>query len=123
MTSKIGIEQSKKLVSVFAKSLNVVGNAFEDGKIDWKDLDEILPLGEALLPLKDVEYSAAIKEFKDYDSDERSAMLLAFNEEFDITQDQIEVVAEKAIGLINRQVSVVMDGMSLWSELRKLTKD
>lgn len=115
----IGIENIQKVGDFVADMANIVGDVFEDGAINAGDLDQLIPAGTAVLNLKGIKVSELGSELKDFSPEERESFIARLKERFDIPQDKIEMVVEKAISIINRQALVVEDAISLFQEFKK----
>lgn len=101
----------KRLLDAIANSGEAVGEIFEDGKINWKDITSVDDVIGALSAFTGIDFNdlitnelpaiakdeAKLEEFKAY-----------FKEEFDIPQDKIESAVETAMGVIVSLVSALM---------------
>ena len=92
----VGIKETKELVKAMLMLGNSAGMALADGKFDWSELGLfVAPLGSlpaALSGLQDLP-----KEWQDMDDSERDELMKYVQDEFDIPQDNIEEMVEKAL--------------------------
>ena len=106
----------KKLVTIGAKLGNLAGSAYEDGKLDQKDL-ALIPEAVMILPLFiDIKFAEVLPEGKDLDEGEISALLAHFNTEFDLPQDALEDNIEKVLSIANLMRSMVMQLISIFKK-------
>jgi hypothetical protein len=93
------MENVSKLVICVAHVANLVGKTFEDKKVDMGDLVNLLPLIKEVQGLASVDYKALPVEFKAYSPAQMALIRDAFKAEFDLPEDKIEAVIEKAFGI------------------------
>lgn len=107
MASKVGIKETKDVVVAVAKFGNAGGKALEDGKVSITDAVYIYE------PLQAI--SAAVEgignvpaELADLDAAELKDLEATFAREFDLPQDGIEAVVEKAVSVARGFVELVL---------------
>lgn len=93
-----GIKETKELI-VFVSSLgNALGNALEDGEIDWTDLGSLVGVIRTVGPALEGA-QGVLGELSDLSEVEYQELLETAQESFDIPQDKLEEYAEAAFDL------------------------
>ena len=92
------IKETKELVLFISSLGNALGDALEDGEVDWTDLGTLVgvirTVGPALEGAQEV-----FSELSDLSEVEYQELLATAQENFDIPQDQLEEYAESAFDL------------------------
>lgn len=105
MEEKFGIENVKKLLLWGAKVANTVIEAVTDDPTTEKDESNIdvkegidISFKAIAIPFKSFKFAAS--EIGDMSAEEKEEINLAFQEEFDITKEEAEVMVEQVIDFV-----------------------
>ena len=105
MEEKFGIENVKKLLLWGAKVANTVIEAVTDDPTTEKDESNIdvkegidISFKAITIPFKSFKFAAS--EIGDMSAEEKEEINLAFQEEFDITKEEAEVMVEQVIDFV-----------------------
>lgn len=101
-----GIENLKKLLKFSCDLTKQISEALADGKFVWSEafgfFNEVMQIPGIVKAFPDIK-----KELADLDPAEREDLYNYFAQEFDITNDKIEVFIEHALSLALTMVSLV----------------
>lgn len=91
----MGTENLKKSLTYFIDLGEKIANMIDEGKINWVSLAlfVIMKGGKLLFVIK--HFKVTVEEWKDLDILEKDDLKKWFAEEFDISQDNVEVLVEK----------------------------
>jgi len=103
------------LIDGLALLMNVLGEVFEDGKVDWADVASVSSLFTALNQLIHVDFNVVVPASKDLTEADKAIISKAFNEKFDIQDDSIENTIEDGL-------KYLLDGIKAVNFLRGLSK-
>jgi len=92
------VEKSKKFFEELAQLASDVVAVVQDGKIDYKDIPQILDAMKELGKLSSSDIAAIKAELSELTENEREELKLAIAESFDIENDNLELLIEKLIG-------------------------
>lgn len=106
--SKLPVNQLSKLVKSVGEIASLSWNIFEDGTVDFKDIDEIWKLLRAAQCLASLPLEELKLEWADLDDGEREYLVSEFKNSFDIPDDEIEIAIEKIIGIICETYSIIL---------------
>jgi hypothetical protein len=109
----MGIEELKKVAVVVAKIFNIGGEMMRDGKIDWQDSGQIMPLSMLFPSLSMINWGQVIPEAKDLSQSEALELLSTFNSALVLPQQNVEVTIELVLGLIISQAKIINDQIAL----------
>jgi hypothetical protein len=107
---KFGIENIKKLLDVGLEIGNVAGMWKETGSGGYVHL---IKLADEVMALPSVDWKLLDDEFKDLSEEEMKALYSYAEAKFDIPQDLIEVIVEKALFMSIKVLDLVKDGFEL----------
>lgn len=93
----LGIENLSKAVVAVGKIGSSIGDAFEDKKIDFKDIPEAVEIITVLPSLTAIKYAELVAEAKDLDHSEKLILAQLFNDNFNIVNDSLEATIEEGI--------------------------
>lgn len=111
----IGIENTKKAIKALCAVGNAVGHIMEDGKISIRDIGALKYLKDAKDVVK-IDFKELLKEYKDWDDQEKQMIASEMEKEFDIPQDQVEAKIEDGVRL-------VIDGLDIFSDNAEFVKE
>jgi len=109
-----GIQETKDVVKFVIRLGEAGAKSLEDGKFSVSDLSNFINAAGAL-PAAIGGIGSVPAELKDMDVDERAELLAYIKEEFDIAEENIEAVVEKAL-------TAVIGLFDLIKEIIALTK-
>ena len=117
--TKLGIENVKKVIVLPIEIGNVVGEivAMPAETPMTVKLTPVLKLYDEIMGILTVDFGQVIPEFKDVDSVESEEILELFKTKFNIPQDNVEAVVEKAFVLLKRNYDVVMADIAFAKEI------
>ena len=103
----LGVENLKKVLVATLHLANKIDEVTQDGFQPFSDLAALLPnLVDGVSVIKNAKDAWA--EFKDLDEAEREEILAYVKEEFDIADDILEGVIEKALDTISAVADLVV---------------
>lgn len=120
MESTMNIKELLKLVEAVCAVGNVIGEVFEDGKVDFRDA---MLLDDAYLAAKllfFIDYRQSLLELSDLNADERDLLKKYFKEELDIPQDMVEETLEKVMEIATNLYGSVRDVITLMTSMKNL---
>ena len=93
MSEKMGIVETKEMVTFIAALVNGIGRTLEDGEVSWWDARHFI---DAFSCASDAVTDAGkiMCEIADMNAGERHQLILHFSQEVDIPQDWAEAVIE-----------------------------
>jgi len=97
---KLSIEDLTKLTISVGEISSLTWNIFEDGAVNFKDIDEVWGIMRNAQCLMSLSVENLKLEFFDLDEEERQYLIGKFKEKFDIANDEIENAIEKIIDII-----------------------
>lgn len=89
------------LVGVLASLGTIGGEVAKDGKVDEKDLGQLLPLVPVLQDILTIKYSEIPTEFSKITKEDMADLIEEFKTKFDWPDDVIEQKIEKGFELLN----------------------
>lgn len=111
---KLGIEHVKKLFLVVIDLGNAAGAAFEDKKINLRDVKALMSMAHSMKEMStEVDFKAAMPEFKDLDANELDELAQLVDDNLDIPQDMVEDKVQQIFHLGVRLFDVVREMIDL----------
>lgn len=110
----LGIENLKKMVKFSCDFTKQIATALSDGKFQWTEVfgffDEIMAIPGVVKSFKDI-----AAEIKDLTVSERQELETYIQDEFDLTNDEVEAVIENSLSFAFSAIALVEQ----WKALKK----
>jgi hypothetical protein len=104
---KQGVEDLLLLAAAVGSIGSIVGEIFEDGKVDWTDLDNAPAFFSTMQQIAEVDFSKVMPQAKDIDEKELDLVAAKFKEAFDLENDAVEAMVEKGLEYLQKGVEAV----------------
>jgi hypothetical protein len=102
------MEELKKFMLLGARIGTLSFSISEDEKIDFKDLPEVLKLLMQAKSFADIDYPKALDQFKNMTDEQKSELIIAFDKEFDISDEDKEQKIEQIISISFQIISFLI---------------
>lgn len=107
MIQKLSVVQLMSLITITAGIGNTIARVMDDGQIDWKDAPSALGLLSQLKDLSKVDFTQVIPEINDLDKDEITQLGIAFDKEFNLTNESLEAKVEAGFAILLRSYDAI----------------
>ena len=98
---KLPVDELSKLVVGVGQIASLTWNIFEDGTVDFKDIDEVWKIMKSSQCLVSLSFENLKLEWADLDDDEKQHLINEFKKNFEIPNEAIENIVEKIIDIIS----------------------
>lgn len=104
---KLPVNELSQLVIGIGQIASLSWNIFEDGTVDFKDIDEVWKILRTSKSLVSLSLEDLKLEWADLDDDERAYLTEEFKKNFDIPDDNLEGIIEKIIEIASELYSII----------------
>lgn len=98
---KIPVTELSKMVVAVGQIASLTWNIFEDGTVDFKDIDEVWKIMKSSQCIASLSIENLKLEWEDIDDEEKQYLIDQFKKSFEIPNDEVESSLEKIIDIIN----------------------